>query len=433
MLLLVSPVLIVMPARAEGPTLAWVESLHNSGGEFAVHPDGSVTITSGCGSEGATVIETVSASQQERWTVPTGAQGLDCWRPTTAAGDQIAYTHVRDASSGQLLIAAHRHGTRLWLTDLPEPLVCAEPFQETAARDIKVGADGNVYVLTTAAAADCHRREFRVIGLRAADGSIMFSTSFAPTEDNVEFFDANAAGLVAASPSTAYWIAYTGEVTATASLPETDLVEGFMGSNNADGRFFAFLNFRQLPQGCPAGSTSAQSVVAIDNGHIRWRTKIVGHCTEPVDIDALPDGGVVVTVIERGRAKLIRFDAGGHMTWLKVYGPDVIAAITTIDGTGLIVVQADIDTGDTRRARTIVYSADNHTVIADFTTEQFDGLHNGFANATRVVPGTDLAPGRIYLPVVRCFDFFDCNYIYTLYAVTVPGITGDYPRVQLIS
>jgi hypothetical protein len=142
-------------------------------------------------------------------------------------------------------------------------------------------------------------------------------------------------------------------------------------------------------------------------------------------LDAVPDGGVVATVLQNGQSRLIRVGADGTIVDTKLLPPDVTGASVAVDANGDMILATSNTTPGQEYAQIGVYNSDDQ-LLGQFRTDQFDGTPRNFA------ADIHLTPGRIYVPTVACDPIQGCNVNRLIYAIEVPGLLGDYPASTIL-
>ncbi|MFC7617299.1 S8 family serine peptidase [Actinokineospora soli] len=401
-------------------TIAWTHPL-DPDGEYIAHSDGSVT--------------TVHVDCAQNNVYRTFDRDLDnaielrspgCGRFTQAGPAGIFYGSILDPATGQNHLTAMRADRILWSTPIPD-YGCPENYPSTAYW-LSPTANGDLHVVVDARDPDCTRRQTRFLGIDGRDGTVRTDQPV----DMTSIPEAYAQGIVYSFADTLYRHSYTGDLVGTTPIGFPDLNWGDAAAT-IEGRYLSVLFRNDEPsEDCPSGAH--QVVAAYDPSGLAWVTPLAVRCATVLDIQATPDGGVIVvaTAYEResgsDRIHVTRYTPSGAVATTFKLDPDVAAARVAVDITGRYVVQKTLRSDLATYAELVVYSRTDQ-VESGF---RVGGIgHNG---RTFLFDdpwfGIRVTPNRVYLPTLRCDGSTQCTA--DLFAVDIPGLEGDYSRLPLV-
>jgi|GEM_PF-2767559 len=367
---------------------------------------------------------------------PTGL----CNNSSAVGSDGTVFTAAFYANSDWTRVAAYKAGVQLW--------VYTSPCHDVIA--MVVGANGNVYFISSGCNDGQH-----LVGLNPtlADGAtspaIVTNKALPRGAYPSGALSAYSGGLAVRYYDGVGYFDYSGNQIATA--PEWHAQLGYFDGQafaTADtGRAFVAVAADVATQQFCGNTNATSAIAAYEPTGFKWSAALPA-CSQVYSIRPLYTGGVVAYIATRDNATNTVLElyavspAGGNvpMWTMPLTGPSGATSYgnkftTDLNGT-VVLEQPFVRSETTQNGGNLDFFGVRLALISGFTgalqgvTELSGGLSDGYGfNPLDADAIPAIANNVAYVAAAHCNGYKLCDYSTTsLYAVSLPGVSLDYPR-----
>lgn len=408
--------------------------------------DGGVTI--GCNGQGAAAFESVSGTGSVAQSVSASSNptptGL-CNNTSAVGQDGAVYTAAYYGSSDWTRIAAYKAGAQQWVYTAP----CRD------VTSMVVGTNGNLYFVSS----DCNDGQ-HVVGLKptldagATSPTVVVNMSLPRGAYFTGALSAYSGGLAVRYNDGVGYFDYSGNPIPTA--PEWHAQLGYFDGQaftTADtGRAFVSVAADVATQQFCGNTNATSAIAAYEPTGFKWSAALPA-CSQVYGIRPLYTGGAVAYIATRDNAANTVLElyavspAGGNvpMWTMPLTGPAGATwydnkFATDLNGT-VVLEQPFVRNETTSNGGNLDFFGVRLALISGFTgalegsTELSGGLTDGYGFNpldSDAIPA--IANNVAYVAAAHCNGYKLCDYsTASLYAVSLPGVSLDYPRGAVLT
>lgn len=350
----------------------------------------------------------------------------------------VLYGTLRKNSPDENHIVAYDGSTRLWSKQLTDPTACdGEPIDDFRYKQMVVGADGYLYVVSRAHGCSGGGSPFFLSKFRPSDGAVIFNKKLG--DYGARWLGAYDEGVVLfSSREKLRYFDFNGTETATVDVePNADHHDAEAAT--ADGRvYFDIAQNRQYEEACNENEESVKIVgydpsgkvfdhalpscvkiqsLAVTPAHNVAFTEVSADFNNPQStprfVKVAPDGTVIASELLPGREGAYVYSRGGAVT---------------ADTNGNILLVRHFERDDDRRigAQFTLSEGGSDSVLGSLSTDSLN-TEKGMSVLSSAV---GMASGRLYIHAEHCTFPDECRsgdpgY---MYAIDFPELGMDYPR-----
>lgn len=408
--------------------------------------DGAVTI-GGCGSQGGNTdsfaqYAATGSNVQSQPLAVNGRTVYTCLNQSAVGNDGAVYTAAWEPSTSQEVLVAFKAGSQQWVYTPPCKYIS----------DVKLGTNGNVYMLVNTGSGCSHPKMVGVEPTLAGgqtSPAVVVNTSVQYSGGYNGSLSPYSDGLIVRLTNGVGFYDYTGAHQATHTMTAGSFDSGPFGT--IDGwAIVPMLEQTPRPLNCQNDSQAADAINAYDENGVVWSHELPD-CTRVDSIRPMPDGGAVALIQVQDQInwgtytrKFIGISpatspnprwTGAELPPLgtRINGETFLNYSFTTDLNGNLVMQSLFKRRESNLDYFGVYVAvsSGYTGIGFGNVEFYGGQSDGYG--LRPPNGVDGIPtignGVAYTTLSQCSAYGSCDYSTTkLYAAQVPGLAMDYPR-----